>query len=178
MTQLTGIIVPSDTNRKIRVHHGTIQELCKQAGWNYFEIVRTFNGRDHDFVMLVNDDARSEGNPYNPRAQYLSGYPIQSPILGDALFLSEAWIGDGYDCINISAKGQAYIREPSKWAEVSLTGNFQTWRIAMQEPIQFYEGHYPQPVNKCEGHAGDTDAELLSGAPMGEMTYCDGSCKK
>ncbi|WP_098895675.1 hypothetical protein [Streptomyces sp. t99] len=29
--------------------------------------------------------------------------------------------------------------------------------------------------SECEGHAGE-DADLLSGANLGETTYCDGSC--
>lgn len=39
------------------------------------------------------------------------------------------------------------------------------------------ETTYDEDDEECEGHY-DTDETLLSGAGIGEPTYCDGSCKR
>lgn len=173
--RLKGVIVPSDREQPIEVMEGPLKELLEKVGWKYFSIVRTPYGRDNDFIMLVDEDGQQNDLMYNPRAQYLSGYPLQHPILGNTLFLSERMTDEGGDLFDISSKGQHYTQDPIKW---SSDEGFKLWLAMNKETVEYYRGRWPGTENPCEGHAGDTDAELLSGAPMGETTYCDGSCKK
>lgn len=196
-TVLKAVIIPADPKLDFIEREVPFRKLLTLAGWKFFEIVRTQYGRDHNFVMLVNDDAREAKSPYNPRAQYLSGYPLEAPILGTVLMLTETQGYNGYDMANISDEARRYIQDGAKWEKGA---GFDQWCQAFYEPIHFYTKSYPlpreeykqqpstttvdwdskdrhpKPMPECPGHAGDTDAELLSGAPIGETTFCDGSC--
>lgn len=162
--RLKGVIVPADRSEQIEVMKGSLRDLFEKVGWKYFSIVRTPYGKDNDFVMLVDEDGHQNDRLYNPRAQYLSGYPMSAPMLGDALFLSErAWWPVTWSAtVSLSEKGQAYIQDPFKWGE-----GFKLWLAMNREAVEYYRGRWPGTDRPCEGHQS-----------IGGTIYCDGICKK
>jgi hypothetical protein len=111
----------------------------KKANINFFERVNTQHGHDNHFVMVVDEDGRDRRLPYNPRAQYFSGYPVHAPIVGDALFVSEDWVDDGIEFVSLTDKGLAYLQDPVK-QEID---GYPTWRAAHDAYILEYTMRYP-----------------------------------
>lgn len=182
------IVMPDPAIAPERVQD-SLKNLLKKAGFEWLEIVRTLPARENHFVMVVDDEGKSAQKPYNPRAQYLSGYPIQGPILGGAIFLSERMGEDGgADFFDLTETGHNYIEDPDKWGE---DGGFKQWLAMNDESVRYYQMRFPLPLlespakdvpvdveaglTECLGHApagGDGSAE------PSEPEYCDGSCRQ
>lgn len=161
------LIVPADSKEAIREIEAPLTELCENAGFRWPCIVRTKPGAENNFVMVVNEDGHDLKDPYNPRAQYLSDYPLQSPIVGGAIFLTEVMYPDGADFISLSESGQRYIQDGAKWEKGSF---FDQWCFANFEYINHWRWTFPlsergpDPDVMCEGHD--------DGSPN-----CDGTCR-
>lgn len=163
-----GLIVPANPKEAIREMEAPLADLCRNAGFRWASIVRTKLGSENNFVMVVNEDGHDMRDPYNPRAQYLSGYPLQSPIVGGAIFLTEVMYPDGADFISLSEPGQRYIQDGAKWEK---RGFFDQWCFANFEQINHWRWTFPLSVQR----GPDPDAKCLGhddGSPN-----CDGSCR-
>lgn len=140
---LMAALVPADPAKPIELEALSLKDHMARAGFEWFNIVRTEYGRSYGFIMMVDDQGRDLRQPYNARAQYLSGYPLSAPILGGALFMSEGQNpeDEGMDLTDIKDRAVAYIRDEGKWNHEFPS--FRSWRQAYAEHIQFYEGRYP-----------------------------------
>jgi len=121
--QLRGLMVPSDERVALpKVTTQSLQQWLTQADMDYLEIVSgTIHAREHGFCMLVDDDGHSRRLPWNPRAQFLSGYSLASPILGNALFFSFGWVNQGHDPIDLKPEAAEWLTSPDRLAD------YQDW---------------------------------------------------
>ena len=120
---LSGIMVKPDL--ELTEVEGPLGELLKAADINYLERVHGAHSRPNNFVMLVDEDGVDRRLQYNPKAHYLSGYPIHAPIVGTCLFFSEGWDGQamGIDLKNLSAAGRKFLQHPRQGGiELGFTG--------------------------------------------------------
>lgn len=80
--------VPADERAKTGIYKETMTSLKKRANIKYIEIVQMQTMHDHGFVMVLDEDGLDRRLPLNRRAQFLSTYTLDHPIVGDALFFS------------------------------------------------------------------------------------------
>lgn len=103
ITLLRGFIVSADERIQPSIDTDTLPHLLRRAGIDFFEIVRTNILHTHDeSVMFVDDDGHQRGLRPNRRAQFLSGYPLEHPIVGDVLFLREVMSYEGADTATLT----------------------------------------------------------------------------
>ena len=140
--KISGLMVPCDTQVVMpeAVTDKRIHDWLLSSDIEFFERVHGENSRDHDFVMVVDDEGRDRGLPWNPRAQFLSGYPIHAPIVGNAIFCSEGWTGEGVDFINLSPQAQTWLLDPQRMED------YRTWwkTDEVRDYAKEYFMRYPQ----------------------------------
>lgn len=107
---MKGIMVKPDL--EMTDVQGPLGELFKAADIKYFESVRGAHSRHNNFVMVIDGDGIDRQLTYNPKAQYLSGYPVVHPIVGTALFFSEAMVDEGMDLVSLSTQGESFLKHP------------------------------------------------------------------
>lgn len=78
--------MPTDERASAGIYEETLTDLKKRAGLKYIEIVQMQTMANHGFVMVVDEDGLDRRLPLNRRAQFLSTYTLDHPIVGDALF--------------------------------------------------------------------------------------------
>lgn len=100
---LRALLVPADPSIDITEITGTFHTMLAQCQIDFPERVQGFRGREHGFILQVDDSGRDRRLPGNRRAQWLIGYP--GTIAGDALILCEAWVDEddmpGYDNVDV-----------------------------------------------------------------------------
>jgi hypothetical protein len=101
--RFTGFIVPADERIQTGKYTETLPHLLQRANIKFYGIVRTeyLNPYDNS-VMFVDEDGYHRGLPPNRRAQFLSGYTLDYPIVGDALFLGEKMGMDGAYIVSLT----------------------------------------------------------------------------
>lgn len=140
--EITGILVPCDISMAMPTKAVTmsIQQWLTTSDIKYFERVQGPNSRVHDFSMVVDDEGCDRGLPWNSRAQFLSGYPIHAPIVGNAIFWSVAMVDEGMDFVNLSGRAQHWLLDLDRAEEYSA------WRHS-DEVLPYareYQMRYPQ----------------------------------
>lgn len=108
--------LPADERVMTGVYEETFPNLLRRAGIDLPERVNTTLLVEHHCVMVVDEDGHNRRLPVNRRAQFLSGYPLEHAIVGDALFLGEAMNLEDYgvDFINIPQMTlDDYLRNPA-----------------------------------------------------------------
>lgn len=136
-----GIMVKPDL--ELTDVHGSIRDLLAAADIKYMESVRGAHSRHNNFVMVIDGDGIDRELTYNPKAQYLSGYPIVHPIVGTALFFSEAMIDLGMDIIDLSTQGESFLRHPRSGG---IELGFTKWMQLNMVYTARYSIEYPPPA--------------------------------
>lgn len=118
---IRGLMVPADVEVDLKEPETLpLREWLTRLNFEYFEMVRnTGPAIDHDFVMMVDEDGYAKQKPWNPRAQFFSEYPLHHLIVGDALFISEAWGDDGFDLVDLTQRAERWLTHPDRKAEFS-----------------------------------------------------------
>jgi hypothetical protein len=149
---LKGFLLPSDETVKTGVYEEALKDLLKRADIGMPEIVRTRHLADTNCVMLVDDDGHSRGLPVNRRAQFLSGYPLAHPIVGDVLFFGEAWNDEdpGMDLVSIPADSLSKYLQNDE-----VRAGFSAW-IWSQPVMDFSERYGLYMYGKDKPHTGLT----------------------
>lgn len=95
--------LPADERVMTGVYEESIPNLLRRAGIEFMARVNTELLAQHRCVMVVDEDGHDRRLPVNRRAQFLSGYPLEHAIVGDALFFGEAMDAEsmGIDFIDI-----------------------------------------------------------------------------
>lgn len=121
------------------VEEKTIEEWHKLCDINWLRIVNASS--THNLVMVVDDDGYSRGLPWNPRAQYLSGYPLTDPIVGTVYFASLDFVGDGHDLVDIKPESAEWLKNPGHAEE------YAKWLRAPEniEGVAIYRRRFPKP---------------------------------
>lgn len=139
---LKGIMVKPDL--EMTDVQGSIRDLLAAADINYLETVRGAHSRHNNFVMVIDEDGIDRRLTYNPKAQYLSGYPIAHPIVGTALFFSETMVDLGMDLVDLSTQGESFLKHPrsggielgfTQWMHLNAAYTSQ-YSIDFRAPIQ------------------------------------------
>lgn len=115
--QLTGVYVPADQGEKIEKFTKSVHEWLLSAGIDFAERVTGRNGTIHGFCLVIDDEGRDKGMPWNPRAQFLLGYPIEAPLVGNAIFWSTDWTDDGKDFVSLFEEAQRWLLDPARERE-------------------------------------------------------------
>ena len=89
--------------------YATILAICEPNGIPWPTRVTTQNGKNNDFVTVVDDNSADGSHYVNRRATQLSGYPGQ--LYGDVLFFSEDWVDDGIDYVTLKPKAEVHFTE-------------------------------------------------------------------
>lgn len=169
--------VPADERIVTGVYTEQFDHLKQRAGGIEFpKIVKTQYLHDNGCVMVVDEDGHKKGLAVNRRAQFLSGYPLDHAIRGDALFFS----------LQEDPMNGAYLTDVSDRTLERYLQNkevhqgFSPWlfsepvaRFSAQHGLFFYRR---QPRKQgCPGHApaGGYGSEEPS-----EPDFCDGACAK
>lgn len=111
---LKALLLPADDSKEPELLTLPLRELLQRADIKYLAQVRTHPAQENQFVMVIDDDGHDRRLPINPRAQYLSEYPVEHGIMGGALFFSEAWVDDGFDLVDLTDMGHDYLTAESK----------------------------------------------------------------
>lgn len=138
---LKGMLVPAAllaTNQPAStVTTSSIREHLAAADIDFLERVHGLNSRDNDFVMLVDGDGRDRALRYNPRAHYLSGYPLAAPILGNVLFFSEGYGDEGMDIQDLTDTGEAWLTATER------TDGYSKWLVDNAGAVSLYTMRFP-----------------------------------
>jgi hypothetical protein len=138
LRELTGIRVSCDERLEVgEPIHQSLHLHLIQANIEWPERVHGANSRSHDFVMMVEDDGHQKRFAWNSRAHFLSGYPIDAPIVGDALFFSEDWGPEGMDFQNIKQSAIDWIGDPARADE------YARWLSDNSDYAHEYRMNYP-----------------------------------
>lgn len=142
---IKAILVPSDEKVQIgKLEEDTIQNWLTRANFDWMGFVHgQLKELGVEFTMIIDDEGHDNRLPWNPRAQFLSGYPLDAPILGDALFVSRDWRDDGYDVVDL-------IEPAAKWIKNGMRASeFRYWLDAPENRDYNveYRMKYPQPVS-------------------------------
>lgn len=121
---LKALYVPANQAEEFEMLELPLKQLWEKAGIDWFCSVRGTSGQENNFVMVVDDAGHDKQFAWNPRAQYLSQYPVEHGIVGGALFFSEAMIDDGMDLVNLSTKGHDWLTAESR------KHSYLDWRMA------------------------------------------------
>src|SRR5690348_2372250 len=96
--KVKGILVPHDEKIAIgEVEEKSIREWQETCSINWVHIVNAHSKLN--LCMVVDDDGYSRQLPWNPRAQFLCGYPLTDPIVGSVFFASLDFVRDGMDLV-------------------------------------------------------------------------------
>lgn len=141
--ELAGIIVPCDA-RIAMPHEVTIRSVHKtmmDAKIDFPERVSAINCKTYGFSMVVDDEGRDKRMGWNPRAQFLSGYPIMAPIVGNAIFWSEDFTDDGMDFVSLTKGAATWLLDPQRQHE------YHAWRETdeVKDFAAEYLRNYPNP---------------------------------
>lgn len=117
---LTGLRVPVNENTKMDLVTSSFHDHLISSDIMFAERVHGSNSRQQGFVMMVDDDGRDRGQAWNPRAHFLSGYPIQAPIIGNALFFSEGFVDDGMETLSLHNLAINWLRDPARLTEYGI----------------------------------------------------------
>lgn len=140
--EVGGLMIPCDERVALptEVVIKRVHDWLLDSDIEFMEVVNGANTRPNDFVMIVDDEGRDRQLPWNPRAQFLSGYPIQAPIVGNALFFSMDWVDDGLDIVNLTDKAKTWLLDPARAME------YMAWTEAaeIRDYASEYLMRYPQ----------------------------------
>lgn len=131
--KVSAICVPHDQALAIgEVEERSIREWHEICDIKWLRIVNAHS--ELNLSMVVDDDGYSRRLPWNPRAQFLSGYPLTDPIVGSVYFASLDFTGDGYDLVSLNPESAEWIKAPERWAE------YQEWLRAPHniEAVQYF----------------------------------------
>lgn len=134
---LKGVFIPANQEVKGSVDELPLKRWMEKANIHFPSRVHGANSRGRDFMMVVDDAGHDRELAWNPRAQFLSGYPMNHPIVGDAIFFSEAFIDDGMEFIHINKLAELWLTDMARLSE------FANWRREYQEGFAYYLGMYP-----------------------------------
>lgn len=133
---IRAVHIPSNEGVEIPpAEERTIGEWMKLANIEWLTFVNM--STTMNMVGMMDDDALRKGLPWNPRAHFLSGYPIDHPILGDWVAASLDWVDDGKDFVSIKPESEAWLldkgkrgEEYSSWlSQPTARGYFHEYRL-------------------------------------------------
>jgi hypothetical protein len=143
--RLKAMIMPADDAEDWQITTDSIRNLLAAANIDFPERVHGANSRDNGFVMLVDGDGRDRGLRYNPRAHYLSGYPIDHPIVGGVLFCSEDYGDDGMDIQHLTDQAEKWLTGEAP-NEVLHTEGYTNWLAENRHTVAHYTIMHPGPI--------------------------------
>lgn len=138
--KVTGIMIP--TNPEIE-----IPELQEHSIREWLEILDiewiSFINASSEFNMqgMMDDDAIRRRLPWNPRAHFITGYPVDHPILGNMLMGSMDFTDGGHDFVSLKQEGidwfgdkEARAEEYATWLRQPVAqGYFHEYRLRFPE---------------------------------------------
>lgn len=134
------VLIPSDERVEIPpAQERTIGEWLKVAGIEWLTVVNMSSTLN--MAGIMDDDAIRKGMPWNPRAHFLSGYPVDHPTLGDWVVGSLDWVDDGKDFVSIKPESEAFLMDKGKRGE-----EFSAWLAQPSARMYFneYRHSFPQ----------------------------------
>jgi hypothetical protein len=137
---LSGVMVTPDL--ELTEVEGPLGQLLSNANIKYLETVRGAHSRHNDFVMVIDEDGHDRRLQYNPKAQYLSGYPVHHAIVGAALFFSERMIDMGMDLVDLTPKGRDFLKHPRSGG---IQLGFTEWMNINGDHTMRHSVVYPAP---------------------------------
>lgn len=143
--ELTGVMIPCDPAVAMPTEtvRKNIHTWHLDGGIDFLERVHGINSRAHNFVMAVDDEGRDRLLPWNPRAQFLSGYPIEAPICGNALMFSEDFTDDGMDFVDLKDDAKAWLLDPARQQEFMAWSETEVVRDYGHEYLRKYPHGFP-----------------------------------
>jgi hypothetical protein len=129
--------LPADERVMTGVYEETLPNLLRRAGIEFMERVNTELLALHRCVMVIDDCGYDRRLPVNRRAQFLSAYPLEHAIVGDALFFGEAMDAEsmGIDFINIpQASLDGYLKNSA------VHEGYAQWLFS--PPVRAFSDHH------------------------------------
>jgi hypothetical protein len=138
--KVKGLLIPADERVEIgEPETRSIREWLKLANIQYMGFVNASS--KISLQLVIDEDGLSRNLPWNPRAHYLTSYPVDHPIVGDGFMVSLAMVGMGMDMVDLTPEAHASLKDPTH------RERFTTW--LSQETAQGYFNQYrrrfPQP---------------------------------
>jgi hypothetical protein len=139
--RIKAILIPSDERMEVgEPQERSIREWLEIANIKWLAVMNASS--DFNMAMVIDDDGHDRQLPWNPRAHFLCGYPVDHPIVGDTIMVSLDWIDGGKDVVDLKQEALDYLTDKAARGE-----EFRTW---LSQPVargyfHEYRLRFPQP---------------------------------
>ena len=139
--RISGIMIPFDERVEIPgPEEHSIREWLEILDIKYFGTVNASS--KFNMQGLIDDDGLDRRLPWNPRAHFITGYPVDHPIVGNMLMVSMEFTGEGHDVVSLKQEGIDWLGDKAARGE-----EFSTW---LRQPVaqgyfHEYRLRFPQP---------------------------------
>lgn len=139
--RIKAILIPADERMPIGdLEEHSIGEWLERANIRYMGFVNASSTMNLQF--MIDDDGLSRQLAYNVRAHFLCQYPIEHPIVGNIIAVSQDYIDDGMDVVSLLDESAAWVKDPARADELA------SWRSkpVNREYIRYHRYEWPLPT--------------------------------